>query len=266
MRFDARKPIIGMIHLLPLPGSPDSDGDERAVLARAIEDAEALEAGGVDGVLIQNRRDGVFPGERAGAETIVAMTHIASAVRERIGVELGIHVLRNDVIGSLAIASACGGSFVRAAALTGAAWTAQGILQPDTMRILHERRRIGAEQVAILADVWSMHYRPVAAVPAGSLATDALAAGATGVVVAEPAADNAAALIDEVRAAIGSAPILIGGYATADNIGRLLARADGAIVGGAFEDPDRDGRVDVDRVRLFMAAARGSRVAPAGEA
>ncbi|HBY95330.1 MAG TPA: phosphorybosylanthranilate isomerase, partial [Chloroflexi bacterium] len=183
MILDREKPIIGMVHLKPLPGTPDFTGDFEAVLARAVEDAQALEAGGVDGALVQNRWDRAIPKQHAGAETIVAMTRIAQAIRRAVHVAVGVHVLRNDVVASLAIAALCGGSFVRAAALTGASWTSQGIVEPNTIEILHERRRIGAGQVMLLADIWSMHYHPIVPVAPGQLAADARAAGAAGVVI-----------------------------------------------------------------------------------
>jgi uncharacterized protein len=251
------KAIIGMVHLKPLPGTPDYGGDLEAVISRAVEDAQALEAGGADAVLIQNRWDRAVPKQRAAAETVVAVTRIAGAVRDAVAVEIGIHLLRNDVVASLAVAALCGGSFIRAAALTGASWSSQGIIEPDTMHILHERARIRADSVAILADVWSMHYRPTVPVRPGQLAADAQAAGAAAVVVAAPDTEEALGLIDEIRISVGAFPILLGGYTTEENIGRLLEAADGAVVGGAFEDPEQDRRVVAERVRSFMHAARG---------
>lgn len=258
MVLDREKPIIGMVHLKPLPGTPDFAGDFEAVVARAVEDAQALEAGGVDGVLVQNRWDRAIPKHHAGAETVVAMTRITQAVREAVNVEVGVHVLRNDVVASLAIATLCGGSFVRVAALTGASWTSQGIVEPNTREILHERRRIGADHVTMLADIWSMHYRPVVPVAPGQLAADARAAGAAGVVIAVPDADEARNMIAGIRSVVGRFPIVLGGHTTEENVAGLLEVADGAIVGGAFEDPAQDRRVVVERVRRFVAAARGS--------
>ncbi|MGH2382105.1 MAG: BtpA/SgcQ family protein [Candidatus Limnocylindria bacterium] len=252
------KPIIGMVHLKPLPGTPDYGGDLQAVISRAVEDARALEAGGANAVLIQNRWDRAIPKQRAPVETVVAATRIAHAVRDAVDVELGVHLLRNDVVASLAVAALCGGSFIRAAALTGASWSSQGIIEPDTMHILHERARIGADGVAILADVWSMHYRPAVPMRPAQLAADAQAAGAAAVLVAAAETDEALGLIAEIRASVGPFPILLGGYSTEENIGRLLEAADGAVVGAAFEDPERDRRVVEERVRSFVRAARGT--------
>src|SRR5258707_7731129 len=41
-----RRAVIGMVHLAPLPGAPLYGGSLDAVLARALQDAESLAAGG----------------------------------------------------------------------------------------------------------------------------------------------------------------------------------------------------------------------------
>lgn len=47
-------PIIGMIHLLPLPGAPGWSGSMKAVLERALADAEALVEAGFHGLIVEN--------------------------------------------------------------------------------------------------------------------------------------------------------------------------------------------------------------------
>ena len=54
--FGVEKPIIAMCHLLPLPGDPyydEEDGMEK-VIERAAKDVEALQKGGVDGIMFSN--------------------------------------------------------------------------------------------------------------------------------------------------------------------------------------------------------------------
>ena len=47
--FPVQKPIIGVIHLLPLPGAPRYAGQPvREVYAAAVRDAKTLSEGGVD--------------------------------------------------------------------------------------------------------------------------------------------------------------------------------------------------------------------------
>ena len=53
--FGTEKPIIGLVHIQPLPGDPFyKGGGMDAVVRRARVDLEALQNGGVDGVLFTN--------------------------------------------------------------------------------------------------------------------------------------------------------------------------------------------------------------------
>ena len=74
-RFKDDKTIIGMVHLPPLPGYPESPGIEHAI-RHAVADLHALEEGGVDGVLIENEYDRPHRVESAPETTA------GSAIRE----------------------------------------------------------------------------------------------------------------------------------------------------------------------------------------
>ena len=54
--FKTEKPVIGMLHLRPLPGDPlyYPGGSVSQVVEAAKRDLEALQRGGVDGILITN--------------------------------------------------------------------------------------------------------------------------------------------------------------------------------------------------------------------
>ena len=52
--FGVEKPIIALLHLDPMPGDPGFCGKLETVLAHARADLEALQIGGVDGILFAN--------------------------------------------------------------------------------------------------------------------------------------------------------------------------------------------------------------------
>src|SRR5215207_3278014 len=113
--FAVRKPLIGDVHLPPLPGTPRYRGESlTAIIDRACADADAFVVGGMDGVLVENHGDIPFlqPSE-IGPEIIAAMAVIARAVADSVGVPLGINLLANGAIGALAIAKASGARFIR---------------------------------------------------------------------------------------------------------------------------------------------------------
>jgi predicted TIM-barrel enzyme len=55
--FEKKYPIIGMVHLKPLPASPKYVGDLDFIVKSAVKDAKNLESGGVDGILVENIGD-----------------------------------------------------------------------------------------------------------------------------------------------------------------------------------------------------------------
>ncbi|HEY9711899.1 MAG TPA: BtpA/SgcQ family protein, partial [Chroococcales cyanobacterium] len=51
--FATNRPVIGVIHLLPLPGSHRWDGNMDSVCLRAEQEAAALATGGVHGIIVE---------------------------------------------------------------------------------------------------------------------------------------------------------------------------------------------------------------------
>src|SRR3954452_11171413 len=111
----ADRVLIGMVHLLPLPGSPEYAGNGVApIIARALSDAEAYASAGFDGLIVENHGDVPFlKPDRIGPETAAHMAIIADRVRGESGLPLGINVLANAAVHALAVAAAAQASFVR---------------------------------------------------------------------------------------------------------------------------------------------------------
>ncbi len=252
-------PVIGMVHLLPLPGAPDWGGDMGAVLAAAREDAAALAAGGVGAVMVENYHDVPFYAERVPPETIAAVTLAAAAVGEACGgLPLGINVLRNDVRAALGVAAAVGASFVRVNVHTGAALTDQGLLQGQAAETLRVRGSL-APGVGIMADLRVKHAAPLAPRPVAEEAGDLRRRGGADAVIVSGATTGAAADPDELAAArdaLPDCPLLIGSGAAAQNVADYMPHADGFIVGISLKTAGGDGRsrIDTDRVAAFVSA------------
>ena len=53
--FGVPKPVIGMVHLWPLPGAPGYSGyGMQTIIDNALRDTEALVEGGVNGLMVEN--------------------------------------------------------------------------------------------------------------------------------------------------------------------------------------------------------------------
>ena len=259
--FAAAKPVVGMLHIPPLPGSPRYGGDLRTVHDAVLRDAETLVEGGIHGLLLENFGDTPFWPRRVPAAVVAHITAIAVDVRRRFPVPLGINILRNDGQSALAVAHAAGAQFIRVNVLCGARLTDQGILEGIAADLLRDRAQLGAA-VKILADVDVKHSVALALRPIEEEAEETLQrGGADGLIVSGAATGNPAdiAHVRAVRAAARGAPVLVGSGVTAENVADYLDGADGVIVGTSLK---RDGLVanPIDPARVRALAAMVERV------
>src|SRR4051795_10583615 len=85
-----QKPLvaIGVVHCPPLPGAPRYDGTPVATIYdRALRDAEAYVAGGIDGLIIENHGDIPFlKPEAIGPETAAVLAVITDRVHRAVDV------------------------------------------------------------------------------------------------------------------------------------------------------------------------------------
>ena len=267
-RFDASKPVVGMVHLPPLPGTPAFDGDRDAVRDRALEDARRLEAGGVDGIILENFGDAPFHPDDVPKHVVAEMTAIATALTDAVDVPVGINVLRNDADAALSIAAAVDAEFVRVNVHLGTAATDQGVLEGRAHETLRLRDRIDAD-VAILADVHVKHATPVGDRSIERAALEAVERGrADGVIVSGPGTGDETALEDVERVAdaldatdaVDRAPVFVGSGVTSETAGDCLAAgADGVIVGTALkEGAETTNPVSHERVETLVASRDSS--------
>lgn len=259
-----RHVVIGMVHAPPLPGAPRYEGQWSEIVRRVRDDAEALAAGGVDGLLLENLGDCPFFPETVPPMTVAALTALAVEIKRCVSLPLGINVLRNDGRAALAVAMASGAQFVRVNVLCGARVTDQGLLTGKAHELLRDRAAWGASPVRILADVDVKHSAPLArrslAVETHELVTRG---GADAVIVSGLATGSEVdpERLTEARTAACGKPVLVGSGAQPDLLAELLPRCDGFIVGTYFKQHgDIHRPVDVVRVREFVNSVR--RAAP----
>jgi len=246
----ATRPLFGMIHLAPLPGSP-SFVSLQSVIERAVRDAHALLEGGCDGFVIENFGDRPFPRGRAEAETVAAMTRVIAEVLRAVSMPFGVNVLRNDPLSALAIAAATGASFIRVNVHTGAMLTDQGIIEGDAYTTLRKRASL-APNVLIFADHLVKHATPLAAIDPMQSAKDLRLRGLADALIvtgAETGASADPARLRALREAV-DAPLLVGSGLTPANASEF-DDADGAIVGTSIQ---RDGVVDASLVSALVRA------------
>jgi len=260
--FGTAKPLIGMVHLPPLPGAPRYDGDRERIRAAALADARALAESGFDALLVENYGDVPYYPEDVPKHTVAELAAVVRELDIAVDLPVGVNVLRNDAEAALAVAGAAGGSFVRVNVHTGSAETDQGHVEGRAHGTLRLRERIDAD-AAILADVAVKHAAPPER-GIGALARDAFERGlADGLLVSGPATgetvepDHLNAVLDARDRADANVPVLVGSGVTPDNAAELLALADGAVVGTAIKrGGETDNRVDPERARALVETVR----------
>ena len=249
--FLVEKPIIGMIHLPPLPGYANSPGIDE-IIRRAVRDLRVLEEAGIDGVLIENECDRPHR-IAANPETIAAMTRVTRAVvQESEKAIVGCEILLNDPQASLAVAKMSDAKFIRTDYFVDAMTRPEyGEFVIDPQRLIDYRQTIDASDVLILADIQVKYATMIHPRPLAESARIACEEKADAIVVTGTETGSAATVEVLREAAVASdVPVLIGSGFDAENGAELLAACDGAIVGTSLM---RDKAVDPDAVDLLMA-------------
>jgi len=260
--FETSKPVIGMLHIPALPGSPQNALSLDAILEWVLADAQALVDGGIDAFIIENFGDVPFYPQQVPPHTVGFMTMVAAQVRRRFDLPLGVNVLRNDACAALAIAAAAGARFIRVNIYTGARLTDQGVIQGTAHEILRYRKLLGCD-AKIFADVDVKHSAPLAARKLEDEVADAVSRGcADAIIVTGSATGNPTSVQDLqiAKHAAGRAPVIAASGVDLMNLEAIMKVADGLIVGTAFKrDNVTTNPVDADRVRAFSAAVRIAR-------
>ncbi len=257
--FHTTQPIIGVVHLLPLPTSARWGGSLSAIIDRAEQEAVALVSGGVDGIIIENFFDAPFPKNRVDPAVVSAMTTVVSRLRELVSRPIGINVLRNDSLSAMAIASCTGSAFIRVNVLSGVMATDQGTIEGCAYELLRYRRELGSD-VKILADVLVKHAHPLSSSDLTTAVRETIDRGLADAIILSGAVTGSPPSLEDLklaRAAAGTIPMLIGSGANAKNINSLMQFADGAIVSSSLKRQGKvENSIDPIRVSQFVETIR----------
>jgi membrane complex biogenesis BtpA family protein len=258
--FGNRKPLIAMVHVPPLPGTPlyDARAGVGGLISAVQRDLELLLEAGFDGYMFCNEGDRPYE-LRAGPEAAAVMTRVVTdcAPPEH---PFGVDFLWDARV-ALAVAVATGAGFMREV-LTGAWESDMGLWQGEAAHVLRERRRLDAESLTITPEFASPIGRRSPAEAARSAVVSSLA---DAILVSGPmaGAEPGRAALEEVREAVPpGVPVLLNTGARADTIADYLRIADGCIVGSDLKvDGYTWNPVDGERARRFVQSAREVSVA-----
>ena len=235
--FGVKRALIGVIHLQALPGTPANKFDIAAITASAVAEAQIYQEAGFNGLMIENTHDRPYLKSIVGPEIVAAMTVAGSEVRKAVALPLGIQVLAGANTSALAVALACGATFVRVEGYVFAHVADEGIIEASAGALLRYRRAIGAEDIRVFADVKKKHsaHAITSDVDIAETAHGAEFFLVDGVIVSgastgQPADPNE---VKSVTRSV-SVPTLVGSGITAENIAQFSG-ADAFIVGSSIK-------------------------------
>src|SRR4029453_9006711 len=111
--FTQPKPVIGVIHVGALPGTPHSSQTVTELLASAKREATVSHGAGVNGVIIENMHDVPYLRGEVGPEIVGTMTAIGVEVKVVCSLPVGIQILAGANIEAMAVANAANLDFIR---------------------------------------------------------------------------------------------------------------------------------------------------------
>ncbi len=252
--FGVKKPIIALLHLDPLPGDPAYCGCMEQVFEHAHEDLMALQAGGVDGVLVANEFSMPYSAETEYS-TVAAMAYLVGRLKNEFKVPYGVNIILNGAA-AIDLASATGAKFVRSA-FTGAYMGEYGVNLPNNRKAVRRKYELGLKDLKLFykvnpeSDRYLVDRDIETVTKAIVFQTNVDALCVSG---ASSGGETSSELLAKVKKAAGEVPIFCNTGVTIDNVKDKMKIADGACIGTSFKENGKFWytRVDVERVKAFM--------------
>jgi hypothetical protein len=256
--FSSAKPVIAMIHLDALPGTPAGGRSVREIEAAALREAKMYRESGVHGIMIENMHDTPYLRGAVGPEIVSVMAVIARAVKDVSRLPCGVQVLAGANTEAVAVAHAARLDFVRVEGFAFAHIADEGFIQSSAAPLLRYRKQIGADHVQVWADVKKKHssHAITSDISVGETAEAVEMMRGDAVIITGTVTGSPPSLPD-IRDAKQHCrlPVYLGSGVTAQNLAKYHAAADGFIIGSHFKvDGLWSNTVDPKRVARLMAA------------
>lgn len=252
--FFNKKVIIGMVHLLPLPGNPDYRGDNAEIERRAIEDAKTLIEGGVDALMVENFYDWPQYSTEIPLEAYSLMLNICTKIKAFCTIPFGLNIEMNAFRQEWIMAYAVGADFIRVEAFVDNRAGSFGYIEACSTPLARLMKDFPSKTM-LFTDVHTAETYGCPEVAINELAQNAIGHESSAIIVTENDQCRKITVEDvkSMRETIGDFPILVGAGVKPHNVLEYLEYADGAIVGRGFKDGER---VDLNLVKEFMAIVK----------
>ncbi len=253
------KGVIGMVHAMPLIGYKDHPGYE-AVERAVIQDAAALEDGGVDAIMLENNYD-LPHREFVEDDNAQMLLRLAKTLRSHTDLPLGLCVLWNDYSHAFEIAQKADFQFVRVPVFVDSVKTDYGVIEAHPEVVIAERLA-SAPEVALLVDVQVKHATMLSERPIAESAQASVDEGANGLIVTGRwTADLPDPTdLDAVSDHAGNASVYVGSGATARNAHLIKPYCAGVIVGTTLKEGSEQSAEQETNIKSFDQRVERARV------
>jgi len=257
--FNIHKPIIAMIHVDALPGTPKYHGRVEAIIEKAKREAELYLDAGLQVLMIENMHDVPYLNRNVGPEIIASMSVILYELKKSFNVPMGIQTLAGANKEAIASAVSAGADFIRAEGFVFAHVADEGTFNSDAGELLRYRKAIGAENILVFTDIKKKHSSHSITADTDIVETAKAAEFflSDGVIVTGASTGSQPSL-DEIKSVkkTVSVPVLAGSGVTAQNINMYQQHCDAMIIGSYFK---QDGKwhnpIDPIRVKELVSAS-----------
>ncbi len=261
--FPNAKPIIAMIHVQALPGTPSSEYKIDKIVEKALMEARLYKRAGVDAIAMENMHDTPYLKRDVGHEISTAMAVVAYEVKKEIQIPCGLQILAGANKAAIAAAHSAGLDFIRAEGFVFAHVADEGIMDSDAGDLLRYRKAIGAEKIAIFTDIKKKHssHSITSDTDIAETAQAAEFFNSDGLIITGQSTGKKASTNEiELTKSKVKLPVLIGSGINIDNVADFLTISDGLIVGSYFKENNHWGEeVNYEKVCQFMDKVRGIR-------
>jgi len=258
--FKNPKPVVAVIHVGALPGTPASALTVDELTELAVREAARYRDGGADGLMVENMHDVPYLRGSVGPEVVAALAVVARAVKAEARLPVGVQILAGANVEAVAVAHAAGLDYVRVEAYAFAHVADEGLIQSSAAEVLRFRKKIGADNVRVWADVKKKHsaHAITADVSLGETCAAVEFMRGDAVIVSGSATGEPprAADVKEAKSHC-RIPVLLGSGVTPENVAEFYDAADGFIVGSYFKEGGLwSNTVEKARVERLVGAVR----------
>lgn len=247
--FGNTKPIIGMVHLKPLPGSPNYGGNMEEIYEAAVADLNALVEGGANAIIVENFGDIPYSTSN-DLITYTAFTNIATRLREKCDLPMGVNIQFNNYEAEWAIAYSCGFDFIRVEVFAEHRKGPNGECTPCGPALMRLKGRY-PKDIALLADVHVKHTFAVVDQPLDFTVESIIEGGADALICTGITTGKSPSVEDVMvmKKIAGNIPVIVGSGVNDKTVKDYIAISDGAIIGSNFK---KDGKVlnPIDKARV----------------